>query len=93
MGEILSVCLTSGNLHKYDNLFNREFTADKPNQKWVTDISYIPTQQGNCYLSIIRDLYDESIVAYKLSKDMTVKLILDTIKLEKKNEISLLLEI
>jgi transposase InsO family protein len=76
----------SQHLHKYDNLLNREFTADRPNQKWVTDISYIPTQQGNCYLSIIRDLYDESIVAYKLSKDMTVKLVLDTIKLAKKKE-------
>jgi transposase InsO family protein len=76
----------SQHLHKYDNLLNREFTADRPNQKWVTDISYIPTRQGNCYLSVIRDLYDESIVAYKLSKDMTVKLVLDTIKLAKKKE-------
>ena len=67
-------------LHKYPNSLNREFTADRPNQKWVTDISYIPTKQGFVYLSIIRDLYDNSIVAYKLSKDMTVKLVLDTIK-------------
>ena len=36
----------------------------RPNQKWVTDISYIPTTQGNCYLSVIRDLYDNSIVSY-----------------------------
>jgi transposase InsO family protein len=76
----------SQHLHKYPNILNREFTADRPNQKWVTDISYIPTRQGNCYLSVIRDLYDESIVAYKLSKDMTVKLVLDTIKLAKKKE-------
>ena len=67
-------------LHKYPNLLNREFNADRPNQKWVTDISYIPTTQGNCYLSIIRDLYDNSIVSYRLSRKMTVKLVLDTIK-------------
>lgn len=61
-------------------MLNREFNADRPNQKWVTDISYIPTTQGNCYLSVIRDLYDNSIVSYHMSKDMTVKLVLDTIK-------------
>ena len=73
-------------LHNYPNLLNRDFKADRPNQKWVTDISYIPTKQGNCYLSIIRDLYDNSIVSYKLAMDMTVKLVLDTIRLAKQKE-------
>ena len=76
----------SEHLHKYPNLLNREFTADKPNQKWVTDISYIPTKQGMCYLSIIRDLYDNSIVSYHMSKNMTVKLVLDTINKAMKTE-------
>ena len=76
----------SEHLHKYPNLLNREFNAERPNQKWVTDISYIPTTQGNCYLSVIRDLYDNSIVAYQMSKDMTVKLVLDTIKKAMKKE-------
>ena len=44
-------------LHRYPNLLNRNFHADRPNQKWVTDISYIKTLQGTLYLSIIRDLY------------------------------------
>ena len=47
-------------VHKYENLLNREFYADKPNTKWVTDISYIQTGQGVLYLSMIRDLYDNS---------------------------------
>jgi len=76
----------SKHLHKYSNLLNRKFTAERPNQKWVTDISYIPTAQGNCYLSIIRDLYDNSIVSYQMSKDMTVKLVLDTVKKAMKKE-------
>ena len=70
----------SEHLHKYPNLLNREFTADRPNQKWVTDISYIKTAQGFLYLSIIRDLYDNSIVAYKMDKEQSIKLVLDTIK-------------
>lgn len=73
-------------LHKYPNLLNREFTATKPNQKWVTDISYIHTKQGVLYLSMIRDLYDNSIVAYKTGTAQTVNLVTDTIKLAKKKE-------
>ena len=73
-------------IHKYPNLLNRNFTADKPNQKWVTDISYIHTAQGVLYLSIIRDLYDNSIVAYKTSTTQNVSLVLNTIKAANKKE-------
>ena len=73
-------------LHRYPNLLNREFNAERPNQKWVTDISYIKTAQGFLYLSIIRDLYDNSIVAYKMDKEQSIKLVLDTIKAAKRKE-------
>ena len=66
--------------HKYENLLNRDFVADKPNAKWVTDISYIHTGQGVLYLSMIRDLYDNSIVAYKTGTEQTVNLVLRTIR-------------
>ena len=59
---------------------NRNFYADRPNQKWVTGISYIPTKQGTLYLSVIRDLFDLSIVAYKTSTRQSIKLVLDTIR-------------
>ena len=49
-----------------------------------TDISYIHTKQGVLYLSIIRDLYDNIIVAYKTGTQQTVKLVLDTIKAAKR---------
>ena len=68
-------------VHKYENLLNRQFHADRPNSKWVTDISYIHTKQGVLYLSMIRDLYDNSIVAYKTGTQQTVNLVLDTIRL------------
>lgn len=76
----------STQLHKYDNLLNREFHADQPNHKWVTDISYIRTRQGVLYLSIIRDLFDNSIVAYKTGTSQTVNLVLDTIRLAMQKE-------
>ena len=72
--------------HKYENLLNRQFQADKPNSKWVTDISYIHTEQGVLYLSMILDLYDNSIVAYKTGTEQTVNLVLDTIRSAMKNE-------
>ena len=73
-------------LHKYPNLLNREFYAERPNQKWVTDISYIHTKQGVLYLSVIRDLYDNSIIAYKTGTEQNVNLVLSTIKAAKKKE-------
>ena len=73
-------------LHKYENLLNREFQANRPNHKWVTDISYIHTGQGVLYLSIIRDLFDNSIVAYKTGTSHSVNLVLDTIRLAMQKE-------
>ncbi|MFR8010690.1 MAG: IS3 family transposase [Clostridia bacterium] len=66
-------------VHKYENLLKRQFRAERPNSKWVTDISYIHTKEGVLYLSMIRDLYDNSIVAYKTATQQTVNLVLDTI--------------
>lgn len=73
-------------LHRYPNLLNRNFTADRPNQKWVTDISYIRTGQGFLSLSIIRDLYDNSIVAYNTGSEQNIRLMLDTIKAARRKE-------
>ena len=73
-------------LHKYPNLLNRDFSAERPNQKWVTDISYIHTKQGVLYLSVIRDLFDNSIVAYKTGTEQNVNLVLSTIREAKKKE-------
>ena len=73
-------------LHKYPNLLNRNFHAERPNQKWVTDISYIHTKQGVLYLSVIRDLFDNSIVAYKTGTEQNVNLVLSTIKAAKQKE-------
>jgi len=67
-------------LHIYANHLNRNFHADRPNQKWVTDISYIHTAQGVLYLSAIRDLFDNSIVAHRVGTQQSVNLVLNTIK-------------
>ena len=73
-------------LHRYPNLLNRDFKTERPNQKWVTDISYIKTKQGTLYLSVIRDLFDNSIVAYKTGTEQNINLVLSTIREAKKKE-------
>ena len=60
--------------------------AESPNQKWVTDISYIKTGQGFLYLSVIRDLFDNSVVAYKTGTEQNINLVLSTIRAAKKKE-------
>ena len=76
----------SQQLHKYENLLDRNFQADRPNHKWVTDISYIHTGQGVLYLSMIRDLFDNSMIAYKTGTSQSVNLVLDTIRLAMQKE-------
>jgi putative transposase len=72
--------------HRYDNLLNREFTASRPNQKWVTDITYVSTQQGWAYLSTIQDLFDGFIVAHELGTENSLGLVLNTLKQAKQKE-------
>ena len=73
-------------IYVYKNHLARDFHADRPNQKWVTDISYIKTGQGFLYLSVICDLYDNSIVAYKTGTEQNINLALSTIRAAKKKE-------
>jgi transposase InsO family protein len=57
------------------NLLNREFTAEEPNRKWVTDITYIPTIQGWLYLAVILDLYSRMVVGWSMSGNCDEKLV------------------
>lgn len=68
----------NGNL-KYENILKREFSANHPNEKWVSDISYIITANGTLYLSTIRDLHDDFIVGYKTSMRQDYSLVRETI--------------
>lgn len=57
------------------NVLNREFTASEPNQKWVTDITYIPTMQGWLYLAVILDLYSRAVVGWSMSASCNEELV------------------
>jgi transposase InsO family protein len=69
----------------YENVLNRKFTASQPNQKWVTDVTYIATQQGWAYLSTIKDLFDGFIVAHQVGRENSLGLVLNTLKQARQN--------
>lgn len=67
---------TTDSAHGYrvfENILNRNFTANTLNQKWLSDITYIPTKQGWTYLTVIIDLADKMIVSWSLSQDMSTE--------------------
>ena len=57
------------------NLLNREFTVSAPNKAWVTDITYIPTDEGWLYLAGIKDLFNGELVGHAFSARMTQDLV------------------
>lgn len=64
----------------HENVLNQEFTASKPNEKWVTDITYIATGEGWLYLASVMDLYSRKIVGWHMSERMTKELVLQALK-------------
>lgn len=65
---------TTNSKHNYmifENILDRNFKSEKVNQKWVSDITYIPTKRGWVYLTIVMDLADKMVVGWNLSNDMT----------------------
>ncbi len=73
-------------IHHYENVLNREFRASQPNQKWVTDVTYIATRGGWAYLSTIQDLFDGFIVSHQLGRENSLVLVLKTLQQAKQRE-------
>lgn len=63
----------------YSNLLNRNFKALKPDQKYVTDITYIQVGDSFYYLSVILDLYNNEVLAWEISKRNDLDLVLNTL--------------
>lgn len=63
------------------NLLDREFTSDRPNEKWTADITYIPTLEGWLYLAVILDLFSRRVVGWAMSARMTSALVIDALNM------------
>nr|WP_201344128.1 IS3 family transposase [Thiohalobacter sp. COW1] len=59
---------------------NRQFTADRPNQLWVSDFTYVSTWQGWLYVAFIIDVFARRIVGWRVSRTMTTDFVLDALE-------------
>ena len=62
------------------NLLDQDFTSDRPNLKWVGDITYIPTDEGFLYLAGIEDLFQRKVVGWSLGSRITKELTIDALE-------------
>ena len=62
------------------NTLDRDFTADAPNRKWVTDITYLPTAAGWAYLAVVLDLFSRKIVGWALHDSLATELVSEALR-------------
>ena len=76
--------MTTNSKHKlpvHENALGRDFTALKPNWRWVSDITYIPTREGWLYLAVIMDLFSRKIIGWSMDARLKEALTLDALKM------------
>lgn len=61
------------------NLLQQNFSASKPNEKWVSDITYVWTEEDWLYLAVVMDLYSRMVIGWSMSERMTSKLVIDAL--------------
>ncbi len=63
------------------DLVERDFTADRPNRLWVTDLTYVPTWQGVGYVCFIIDAFSRQIVGWRVASNMQTQMVLDALEM------------
>jgi putative transposase len=64
-----------------ENVLDRQFEASEPNQKWATDITYVPTDQGWLYLAGVIDLCSRKLVGWSMADHLRVDLVSDALRM------------
>ena len=63
-----------------ENKLNRNFTAEAPNRKWVTDITYLPTATGWVYLAVVLDLFGRKVVGWSMGTSLATELVSEALR-------------
>jgi len=63
-----------------DNKLDRDFTAEAPNRKWVTDITYLPTAAGWVYLAVVIDLFSRKVVGWSIGASLATELVSEALR-------------
>jgi transposase-like protein len=69
--------------HVSDNVLGRDFSTTAPDEKWVSDITYIKLERGFVYLAVIMDLFSRQIIGWSLDTSMTTDLIIEAFEMAK----------
>jgi putative transposase len=64
-----------------DNVLDRQFYPEAPNEKWVADITYVPTREGWLYLAVVEDLYSRRVVGWSMAANMESRLVVDALEM------------
>jgi len=64
-----------------NNVLSRDFKAERPNEKWVTDITYIETLEGWLYLVAIIDLFSRKVIGYAMADHMRTELVVSALQM------------
>ncbi len=76
--------VTTNSNHKkpvFENVLNREFTVARPDKAYVSDITYISTQEGWLYLAVVIDLFSRKVVGWSMGARMTSALVCNALKM------------
>ena len=64
-----------------ENVLGRQFDPEAPNEKWVADITYVPTREGWLYLAVVEDLFSRRVVGWSMDATMTSRLVVDALEM------------
>jgi putative transposase len=67
------------------DLVNRNFTADRPDALWVTDLTYVPTRTGMAYVCFIVDAFSRRIVGWRVATHMRTDMVLDALEMARRS--------
>jgi len=63
------------------DLLNRDFTANGPNERWIADITYVPTWAGFLYLAVVLDVFSRKVVGWAMAAHMRTELVVDALEM------------
>jgi putative transposase len=75
-GKWPSTTVQGGRSHSIPDLVDRDFTAEGPDELWVADITYVPTEAGFLYLAVVLDAFSRRIVGWAMADHLRAELVL-----------------
>jgi len=83
--KLRNTTTSSHRLPVAQNLLERNFEAAEPNQKWTTDITYLPVKEGWLYLAVVLDLFSRKVVGWAMRETLQTELVISALEMAKKN--------